>query len=126
MSYTTVAHCGTDHQQWLKAIDFYDNELDILEDRLAEVATKNNGQEAMKGVEHFQNQFIIQRNTIDELRHYIHEHEDNVLKDVKAHAGHIETQQVKNHDALKEEFNGFEKVINELRDEFKLYLTKWM
>ncbi len=43
MSYTTVAHCGTDHQEWLKAIDFYDNELDILEERLAEVAKKNNG-----------------------------------------------------------------------------------
>ncbi len=126
MSYTTVAHCGTDHQEWLKAIDFYDNELDILEERLAEVAKKNTGEEVMKGVEHFQNQFIIQRNTIDELRHYIHEHEGKVSRDVQIHAGHIETQQVVGHDNLKEEFNGFEKVINELRDEFKHYLSKWM
>ncbi|RXK62126.1 hypothetical protein ESA94_03685 [Lacibacter luteus] len=126
MSYTTVAHCGTDHQEWLKAIDFYDNELDILEERLAEVAKKNTGEEVMKGVEHFQNQFIIQRNTIDELRHYIHEHEGKVLRDVQIHAGHIETQQVVGHNALKEEFSGFEKVINELRDEFKRYLSKWM
>lgn len=126
MSYTTVAHCGTDHQEWLKAIDFYDNELDILEDRLAEVAKKNSSEDAMKGVEHFQNQFIIQRNTIDELRHFIHEHEGKVSRDVQLHAGHIETQQVVGHDSLKEEFASFEKVINELRDEFKLYLSKWM
>ena len=126
MSYTTVAHCGTEHQEWLNAIDFYDNELDILENRLAEVAKKNSSEDAMKGVEHFQNQFIIQRNTIDELRHYIHEHEGKVSRDVQLHAGHLETQQVVGHDSLKEEFNGFEKVINELRDEFKLYLSKWM
>jgi hypothetical protein len=126
MSYTTVAHCGTDHQEWLKAIDFYDNELDILETRLAEVASKNNGEEVMKGVEHFQNQFIIQRNTIDEIRHNIHEHEHTVVSDVQAHAGNVDTRQVTRHEAVKDEFESFEKVINELRDEFKLYLLKWM
>lgn len=126
MSYTTVAHCGTDHQEWLKAIDFYDNELDILEDRLAEIAKKNSSEEALKGVEHFQNQFIIQRNTIDELRHNINEHAHKVATDVQAHAGRIETQQVKDHDTVREEFESFEKVINDLRDEFKLYLSKWM
>lgn len=126
MSYTTVAHCGTDHQEWLKAIDFYDNELDILEERLTEVARKNNSEDALKGVEHFQNQFIIQRNTIDELRHNINEHAHKVATDVQSHAGRIETQQVKDHDTVKEEFESFEKVINELRDEFKLYLSKWM
>jgi phosphoglycerate-specific signal transduction histidine kinase len=126
MSYTTVAHCGTDHQEWLKAIDFYDNELDILEERLTEVVKKNNSEDALKGVEHFQNQFIIQRNTIDELRHNINEHAHKVATDVQSHAGRIETQQVKDHDTVKEEFESFEKVINELRDEFKLYLSKWM
>ena len=113
MSYTTVAHCGTDHQEWLKAIDFYDNELDILEERLTEVVKKNNSEDALKGVEHFQNQFI-------------NEHAHKVATDVQSHAGRIETQQVKDHDTVKEEFESFEKVINELRDEFKLYLSKWM
>ena len=126
MSYTTVANCGTDHQEWLKALDFYDKELDIQEERLAEIATKNTGEEVMKAVEHFQNQFIIQRNTIDELQHNIHEHEHNVLKDVQTHVGRIETAQVQTHHAVKEEFEGFEKVINELREEFKLFLSKWM
>ena len=87
MSYTSVPHLSTEHQDWLKAIDFYDNELDILEKRLAEVATKNTGIDAMKGVEHFQNQFIIQRNTIDELRHNINEHVHKTMLDAKDHGG---------------------------------------
>ena len=126
MSYTSVPHLSTEHQDWLKAIDFYDNELDILEKRLTEVATKNTGIDAMKGVEHFQNQFIIQRNTIDELRHNINEHVHKTMVDAKDHGGRVETQQILEHGKVKEEFDVFEKVINELRDEFKLYLTKWM
>jgi hypothetical protein len=126
MSYTAVPLLVAEHQDWLKAIDFYDNELDILENRLAEVAQKNTGLDAMIGVEHFQNQFIIQRNTIDELRHNINEHAHKVMLDVKEHVGRVESQQVADHIKIKDEFESFEKVINELRDEFKLYLVKWM
>lgn len=126
MSYTAVPHLVTEHQDWLKSIDFYDNELDILENRLAEVAVKNTGIDAMKGVEHFQNQFIIQRNTIDELRHNINEHARKVMLDVKDHVGRVESQQVTDHTKIKDEFESFEKIINELRDEFKFYLVKWM
>ena len=83
MSYTAVPHLVAEHQDWLKALDFYDNELDILENRLTEVAQKNTGLDAMKGVEHFQNQFIIQRNSIDELRHNMNEHAHKAMLDIK-------------------------------------------
>lgn len=126
MSYLTVSHCGTEHQEWLKAIDFYDNEIDILEKRLTEIARKNTSQEAMAGVEHFQNQFIVQRNNIDELRHNINEHAHKTMLDAQQHAGHIETARAEEHDKMKEEFTSFEKVVNELRQEFNDYLTKWM
>jgi hypothetical protein len=126
MSYTAVPYLVAEHQDWLKALDFYDNELDILENRLTEVAIKNTGIDAMKGVEHFQNQFIIQRNSIDELRHNINEHAHKAMLDLKDHVGRVESQQVTEHKKIKDEFESFEKVINELRDEFKLYLVKWM
>ena len=126
MSYTAVPHLVAEHQDWLKALDFYDNELDILENRLTEVAIKNTGIDAMKGVEHFQNQFIIQRNSIDELRHNINEHAHKAMLDIKDHVGRVESKQVTEHKKIKDEFESFEKVINELRDEFKLYLIKWM
>lgn len=126
MSYTTIAHCGHDHLTWLKNIDFYDDELDTLENRLVEIVKKNNGQEAMAGVEHFQNQFIVQRNNIDELRHSIHEHEGFVAEDAKLHQGRMDKRREQEHDELKERVNSFEKVINDLRQEFNLFLAKWM
>ena len=126
MSYTTVIHFGSDHLEWLKSIDFYEGELDILEGRLEEIVRKNNGAEAMTGVEHFQNQFTIQRNNIDELRHSINEHAVKVSADAKKHAGKMEAGFVGDHKQLKDRVKIFEKIINDLRQEFNVFLAKWM
>jgi len=126
MSYLTVSHCGTEHQEWLNAIDFYKSEFDILQKRLAEIVTKNTSHDALEGVEHFQNQFIVQRNNIDELRHNINEHAHKTKVDAEKHAGHIEEALAEEHEKLKDEFSVFEKVVKELRQEFNEYLTKWM
>jgi hypothetical protein len=126
MSFVTASTCGTDHHEWLKAIDFYNNELAILENRLAEIISKNTGLDAMAGAEHFQNQFIVQRNNIDELRHSIREHDHKAAEDAYAHAGHIHSELVSEHAEVKESYASFEKVMKELRSEFNDYLAKWM
>ena len=81
MTYTTVSKCGNDHSTWLKELDFYNEELSLLEKRLLEIADKNNGKEVMAEVEHFQNQFIVQRNNMDVLQHNINEHNNKVAED---------------------------------------------
>lgn len=126
MSYQAVSHCGNDHQQWIKSIDFYKDDIKTLQTRLAEIATRNSTKEVLAGVEHFQNQFIVQRNNMDELKHRIHEHDDKVAKDVQTHVGKIESAQVSEHQNIKEEFEGFEKVVKDLRKEFNEFLAKWM
>lgn len=125
MSYTSVSHCGTDHSQWLKSIDFYKDDLITMEDRLLEIVKKNNSKEAMAGIEHFQNQFILQRNNMHDLIHAIHEHDHRVAIEAKEHAGKVETILASEHDNLKDQFDSFEKIFNELRHEFNLFLSKW-
>ncbi len=126
MSYTTVSYCGNDHQEWLKGVEFYDTDLDTLEKRLMEIVSKNNTRDAMAGIEHFQNQFIVQRNNIDELRHSINEHAGKVAHGVQKHGEKMETELVWEHDGLRDEYMSFEKVMNELRHEYNLFLAKWM
>jgi tetrahydromethanopterin S-methyltransferase subunit G len=126
MSYTSVAHCGNSHLEWRKSIDFYKDEFNTLEKRLDEIVQKNNKQQVMAGVEHFQNQFIVQRNNLDELKHRIHEHEGKVAADVKIHAGKMQTDLVGEHDLVGMDFDNMEKVIKELRWEFNQFLSKWM
>jgi NAD-dependent SIR2 family protein deacetylase len=126
MSYTYVDFCGNDHAEWLNSIDFYDEEFEIIEERLLEIATKYTGHEVMAQVEHFQNQFVVQHNNIDELKHRIHSHNQKVAEDAKLHRGKMETVYVDDHNRLKDQLVSFEKNANELRHEFNLFLSKWM
>ena len=80
----------------------------------------------MAEVEHFQNQFIVQRNNIDELRHSIKEHENVVAADARVHAGKMESSHSGRHAELKDQVVSFEKIFNELRHEFNSFLSKWM
>jgi len=126
MSYTTASYCGTDHHQWLRSLQFYKEEFKILDNRLQEILQRNNGRETMALAEHFQNQFIIQRNNIDELKHHIHEHENLVAMDVREHAGKMKNTRVLDHDEIREQFGTLEKLFKELRIEFNLFLSRWM
>lgn len=126
MNYTDTAELGTKHHEWLSKLDFYKNELGILSERLAEIASKNTSPAATAGIEHFQNQFIIQRNNIDELRHRINELEHQVFEDVKRHGGKVHQSNVEAYRQKNLELDTFEKVINELRQEFKDFLSKWI
>ena len=64
-----------EHREWLNKIDFYYDDLKIMRHRLEEVAARNTNKSLMAQVEHFQNQFVIQRNELDEMKHAIHQAE---------------------------------------------------
>ncbi len=126
MTYTTINHCGINHSEWLKGLEFYDAEIDIMQNRLLEIVKKNNGKEMMAEVEHFQNQFIVQRDNIDQLQHDIRLHDKEVATEAQAHAGKMKSSGLDEHSKLQEQVESFEKVFNELRQEFKGFLSKWM
>ncbi len=126
MSFTTVAHCGTDHAAWLNSIAFYEGELDILKERLLEIAQKNTAVEVMAQVEHFQNQFIIQQNNLDELKHQVHAHESMVAQDARKHSGKMDTSNAAVHNEVKAAFIKTEEIINDLRKEFNQFLSRTM
>ncbi len=126
MSYTTESNLSVEHGLWLVSLNFYEKELDILENRLAEVAEKNTDAAARAGVEHFQNQFIVQRNNIDELKHTVNEHKHLVFEDAKHHAGRVASSRVDDHKKIDDAVKTFEKIINDLRNEFNDFLSKWM
>ncbi|MEY3049975.1 MAG: hypothetical protein RL365_2013 [Bacteroidota bacterium] len=60
-----------ENRDWINRLEFYKEEITILKHILSEIANKNSGDEALKDVEHYQNQFIIQKNNLDELAHNI-------------------------------------------------------
>lgn len=124
---TTKANIFDQHsenQNWLKSLEFYKEEISILNKRLQEVTGKNNAPDFLKEVEHYQNQFIVQRNNIDELAHAIKMNEKEIVKEVNANSIAVEHRKVESHEAEADFLGYFEKNFAELRTEYNKFLSK--
>src|ERR1700722_15126326 len=90
-------HQGND---WLRELEFYKQELDILTKRLEEVAEKNTNKNVLAEVEKYQDRFIMLREQIDILHHNIGKRETNLEQQAKAHPTHIDEKQNEPADTL--------------------------
>ena len=91
-----------DHMEWLNALRFYKEDIGILEHRLEDIVRRNTKNEVMAELEHFQNQFIREREVIDELRHDIKQHENLLEKESKDHPIAIDHLASTDHTGLRE------------------------
>jgi hypothetical protein len=126
MSYVNILRAGTDHTIWSKGLEFYRDELELMTKRLLDIAVKNTGEEASKGVEHFQNQFIIQKKNISDLKHQVNSYVKGLSNDAKNHSGHVDAIFITQGDSLRERYEQLEQIMNSLRHEFNQFLSKWM
>lgn len=123
---TRIGDLHLDQREWLNALKFYKEDIAILEHRLEDIVRRNTGQEVMAELEHFQNQFIREREVIDELRHDIKQEENVLEKEMKDHPVAIEHRYFADHTDLRDRFQTFEKLYRELKQEFHHWLVKWM
>ena len=114
------------HTEWLSKLKFYTDEISILKGRLEEIASKNNKQDVLAQVEHFQNQLIVQKNNIDEISHTIKLDESAIEKEVNKNPVAVDHREMPSNSKQKEAVDAFEKNFNELRTEFKIFAAKWM
>jgi predicted nuclease with TOPRIM domain len=115
-----------ENQDWLKRLDFYKEEIQILRERLEELTRKNTDAEFLKSVEHFQNQFLIQRNHIDELSHDIRLNEGKLVHEILQNPVAVDHRKVENHDTEADFMDYFEKNFATIRAEFNQMAAKWM
>ena len=126
MKEINIKHITNLHSDALRGLDFYKQEITILKKRLEEIAADNTGQEAAERVEYFQNQFLIQNNNIDELKHGIHENIQNVEDQIRQSGAYVKVNTAGENLELYDQYIGLEKVINEVRHEFNRFASKWM
>lgn len=115
-----------DHMTWLKQLDFYKDELVVLNNRLSEVSVKNNSMEERQGVEQFQNRFIREGEVIDILEHDIKLHENEIVKEVAENPLAAVKSFHEYHSDLADRMSTMEKLFADLRIEFNQFLAKWM
>ena len=123
MSYVNILRAGTDHTIWAKGLEFYRDELDLMTRRLLEISSKNTSEEASKGVEHFQNQFIVQKEALQKLKHDLHKQLTNITGQVKSTAKITNMDTVDMEFVLRDKVHTAEKILLELKHSFYRFLS---
>ena len=121
-----ITHVTSEYADWLRAIAFYKDEIKILKNRLSEVSQRYTNVDVKSDVEHFQNQFIVQRNNIDELGHSIKMNEKGLVKEVNSNPVAVDRRKVESHENESDFITYFEKNFAELRTDYNKFLSKWM
>ena len=115
-----------ENTEWTNKLNFYGEEISILSGRLAEITSKNSNKEMLSEVEHFQNQFIIQRNNIDEIKHGIKMNEESIQREINNNPTAADHRKTEYHVKEKDLVATFETNFNELKNSFNRFASKWM
>ncbi len=120
------AHMGEIHQDvttWMKNLAFCKDEVAIWQNRLDEVVTKNNNTEVLKQVEHFQNQFIRQREVMDLLNHDLKLADAALAQNAAENPIASDRRLFEQPVGLQDQVETFEKIYAELKADFEKFLS---
>lgn len=121
-----LADLHVDHKVWNRRLTFYKEEIVMFESYLGEVSVKNTDKECMANLEHFQNQFIRQKEVIDELAHDIKLQEQELTAYAEANPVAINRKYFEPEPIITDRVETFERIYHDLKKEFRLFLAKWM
>lgn len=116
-----------EYQLWIRELSFYKESIKILEKHLELLVSRNTGKAVRATIEHFQNQFILQKEVIDELKHRLSISEKQLAAFVYEMSGTgLDNIKMDNHTELRQEVIVFRKLFNELKEEFRRFEAEWM
>jgi hypothetical protein len=119
-----IADMHSEHHEWLTVLSFHKDEIQSFDKRLGEVIKANNTRDVAAQVEHFQNQFIRQKEVIDELSHEIRQYEDKLTEQVEANPVASDHRIVSDHSSLREQVETYKRIYDDLKKEFNQFLSK--
>ena len=119
---SNLAHFHHEFHTWERMLDFLKQENTYLKTRLSEVLDQKTDRDFLANAEHFQNQFIIQDEFIDELRHDIREVKN--LLDESAIIEDIKNTTENKYKRLRNEIEYLEKNYSALKNDFNNYLLQ--
>ncbi len=119
---SNLSHYHHEFSTWERMIGFFKQENTFLKTRLSEVLDQKTDRDFLAYAEHFQNQFILQDEFMDELKHDIREVKN--LLDENAVTEDIKNKTENKYKRLRNEIEYLEKSFSALKNEFNNYLLK--
>ena len=119
---TTIPKLHTEYRAWMAELNFCKDEIRIFERHLEAVVNNTEDVVVRAEVEHFQNQFIREKEVIDELKHKLHISERQLAGFVKQLSGlGLESIKMDNHTKLRDDVKIFWKIYTELKEDFRRF-----
>lgn len=116
-----------EYQLRMRELSFYKEEIKIFENHLENIIQRNTKYDVPAQVEHFQNQFILQKEVIDYLKHDLHVSEKQLAAFVHDLSGDgIDGIKMDNHGSLRERMMTFRKIYKEIKNDFRRFEMEWM
>lgn len=114
-----------EYQLWIAELNFDIELIKIFEGHLAFIASHQNSKKLSAHIEQFQNQFIRQREVIDELKHSLNISEKQLAAFVRDMATiGFENERLDNHSEVRERFLIFRSLFEELKTRFRQFETE--
>ena len=121
MVQTDVSQLTTECNDWLQILRNYREEFQTAKKSLQEYCRKDLNKNQLLDVEHFDNQFHIQLINIHDLKHSIKIHHKRI--EHESASGDIAEDNFTLHEELLTEFLSLENTLQELRNEFKNFIS---
>lgn len=114
-----------EHRQWKRELDFWEDELKSFNNRLDDLVEMYDNKEVLEKLEHYQNEFILHSNVIEDLQEAIEEHEANIAEHSKAIKPSLDVAMVKKHIEFRKKMEDERQIYADLKKEFFQFLTKY-
>jgi len=115
-----LAGLHSEHANWQNQILRYKGELQEMKVELAGIVSKLPPREVPAAAEHFQNQFILQRDVLDIMRHDFKQYENKIEFHQKS-GNKTNDSLFGIRDAYKVRLSDYDKIFHELKNEFELF-----
>lgn len=110
--------------EWDKTLGFYQDEIRVFEKSLKTITKANTGKEVLAKVEHFQNQFILQKEQFAILHHDIRAEKTKVRSEILEKGPVINVMPTKTNHVVKERIESAEKIFRDTKKEFNRFLSE--
>lgn len=110
--------CHKELKDWVSMLVFFENEMNGFQKRLMDISTHNTKPHVLKQVEHFQNQFIIQKENFDILNHEIKIHQQLIAKEMQGSDIFDNMEITDQQYFLRDKMHTAEKIFITLKHEF--------
>ena len=121
MVQTDISQLSSECAEWRQILRNYKDEFSTSKHYLEEICRKSLSKDQLQEIEHFDNQFLIQLINIHDLKQSIKNHERKINQE--SSAGEVSEPTYSYHESLLDQFLSLENTLQELRNEFKNFIS---